>query len=119
MEKRQIRAGKKSDPGGKKGEFGKEKGRIRDGKKSDSGSGKTSRIGNNILNPQHQFYTLCTVEHSYLYLSFSHQKINFFLNFVWCPIFHIGCLVISLFDDRGWCPILAQPWVRSDTDGCF
>ncbi len=20
-------------------------------------------------------------------------------------------------DDIGWCPILAQPWVRSDTDG--
>jgi hypothetical protein len=23
------------------------------------------------------------------------------------------------FDDIGWCPILAQPWVRSDTDGFF
>jgi hypothetical protein len=71
MEKRQIRDGKKSDPGGKKanpgwkkadpgwkkGGSGKEKGRIRDGKKSNPGSGKTSGIGKNILNPQHQFYT--------------------------------------------------------------
>jgi hypothetical protein len=23
------------------------------------------------------------------------------------------------FDDIGWCPILAQHWVRSDTDGFF
>ncbi len=21
------------------------------------------------------------------------------------------------FDDLGWCPILAQPWVKSDTNG--
>jgi hypothetical protein len=42
-----------------------------------------------------------------------------FLNFVWCPIFHIGSLIFSLFDDLGWCPILAQPWVRSDTNGFF
>ena len=48
-----------------------------------------------------------------------HQKIEifFFLNFIWCPIFHIGSLIIGLFDDLGWCPILAQPWVRSDTNG--
>jgi hypothetical protein len=40
-----------------------------------------------------------------------------FFNFVWCPIFQIGSLIIGLFDDLGWCPILAQPWVRSDTNG--
>jgi hypothetical protein len=28
-------------------------------------------------------------------------------------------LIIGLFDDLGWCPILAQPWVRSDTNGFF
>ncbi len=39
------------------------------------------------------------------------------LNFVWSPIFHIGSLIIGLFDDLGWCPILAQIWVRSDTNG--
>ena len=50
----------------------------------------------------------------------SHQNIKlFFLNFVCSPIFYIGCLIISLFDDIGWCPILAQPWVRSDTDGFY
>jgi hypothetical protein len=38
-------------------------------------------------------------------------------NFVCCPIFHIGSLIIGLFDDLGWCPILAQPWVTSDTNG--
>ncbi len=41
----------------------------------------------------------------------------FFLNFVWCPLFHIWSLIIGLFDDLGWCPNLAQPWVRSDTNG--
>ncbi len=47
-----------------------------------------------------------------------HQKIKiFFLNLVWRPIFHIGSLIIGLFDDLGWCLILAQPWVRSDTNG--
>jgi hypothetical protein len=31
-----------------------------------------------------------------------HQKItSFFLNFVWCPIFHIGSLIFGLFDDLG------------------
>jgi hypothetical protein len=39
------------------------------------------------------------------------------LNIVWGPISHIGSLIIGLFDDLGWCPILAQPWVRSDTNG--
>ncbi len=49
-----------------------------------------------------------------------HQKIKiFFLNIVWCLIFDIGSLIISLSDDLGWCPILAQPWVRSDTNGFF
>ncbi len=38
---------------------------------------------------------------------------------MWCPIFHIGSLIIGLFDDLGWCPILAQPWVRSDTNGFY
>jgi hypothetical protein len=38
------------------------------------------------------------------------------LNFIWCPTFHIGSLIIGLFDDLGWCPILAQPWVRLDTN---
>ncbi len=33
------------------------------------------------------------------------------------PIFHIKSLIIGLFNDLGWCPILAQPWVRSDTNG--
>jgi hypothetical protein len=40
-----------------------------------------------------------------------------FYYFVWCLIFHIGSLFIGLFDDLGLCPILAQPWVRSDTNG--
>jgi hypothetical protein len=49
-----------------------------------------------------------------------HQKIGiFFFNFIWCLIFHIGSLIIGLFDDLGWCPILAQPWVRSDTNAFF
>ncbi len=39
------------------------------------------------------------------------------LNFVWCPIFNIGSLIFGLFDNLGWWPILAQPWVRSDTNG--
>jgi hypothetical protein len=56
MEKRQIRDGKKSDPGGKKGKSGKEKGRsgmekrrIREGKRADPGRKKVrSEIGKNI-----------------------------------------------------------------------
>ena len=47
-----------------------------------------------------------------------HKKLKFFfLNFDWCPIIHIGSLIFGLFDDLGQCPILAQPWVRSDTNG--
>ncbi len=45
------------------------------------------------------------------------EKKKKILNFVWCLIFHIGSLIIGLFDDLGLCPILAQPWVRSDTNG--
>jgi hypothetical protein len=26
-------------------------------------------------------------------------------------------LASGLFVDLGWCPILAQPWVKSDTNG--
>ena len=47
-----------------------------------------------------------------------HQKIEiFFYNFIWCPIFHKGSLIIGLFDNLGWCPIVVQPWARSDTNG--
>ena len=34
-------------------------------------------------------------------------------------VFHIGCLILSLFDDLRKCPILAQPWERSDTNGFY
>jgi hypothetical protein len=29
----------------------------------------------------------------------------------------MGCIIYSFFNKIGWCPILAQPWVRSDNNG--
>ena len=32
-------------------------------------------------------------------------------------ILYMASIIYSLYIKLGWCPILAQPWVRSDTDG--
>ena len=48
-----------------------------------------------------------------------HQKIKFL--FFKLPLVsdlsHGKSKYQFFFDDIGWCPILAQPWVRSDTSG--
>jgi hypothetical protein len=60
---------------------------------------------------------ICTYLCSYNSVVY-HQKIKKkIFKLRWCPIFHIGGLIIGLFDDLGWCLILAQPWVRSDING--
>jgi hypothetical protein len=134
MEKSRIRDGKKSDPGWKKGESRMEKGRsgmekrrVREGKRADPGWKKVrSGIGKNIQDREKHPESATLVLYFMYFRTFVPlsqpfliRKLTLFLNFVWCPIFHIGCLIISIFDDIGWCPILAQPWVRSDTNCVF